>query len=317
MLRPAVALTAAGALVASLAAAGSGHSGRTTRTSRTRAAVVWIDAGEFVMGASPHDLGFARRLCEREPLARDPDFTAVQRCLPVPLELRAEPLCDGEVFQPEQGAHRVWLPPFGIDRTEVTVGAYDRCVAVGVCRAARVTPGTPQFGGLTQPVVGVSWEMAQTYCRWAGGRLPTEAEWERAARGRDGRRFPWGEQYDPRRANHGTLAPGCHDDVDGFALTAPVGSYPDGASPEGVLDMAGNVWEWVADLWDGSALYPREPGARRVDPRGASHGARHIIRGGSYGTPAMGLRTTWRGQAGTAEQSFEIGFRCAYDREPR
>jgi formylglycine-generating enzyme required for sulfatase activity len=314
MTRPATSAALGGALAAALAGPGTGQTGETARLRRAPADVVWIGAGEFVMGATDADVRLAGVLCAREPLAGSSALTAL--CALRRRELAFGPACDEAAFADERGGHTVWLRAFGIDRTEVTVGAYDRCVSAGACRSAPIAPGTPQFGGSSQPMVRVSWDMADAYCRWAHGRLPTEAEWERAARGRDGRPFPWGRQYDPRRANHGIIAGDCLDDADGESLTAPVGSYPDGASPDGALDMAGNVWEWVADLWSEESRYP-DPGTRLVDPRGASHGAQHVIRGGSYRSPAFALRTTYRAAAATGLQSDEIGFRCAYDRETR
>lgn len=325
-------LAAAGLLwgaVASIAAVGVGRTGSATRVRRARAAVVHIPAGEFVMGAEGADLERARLLCARE--ANASDWIAARRC--GFFVERGEALCTPARFAPEGGAHRVWLQAFAIDRTEVTVAQYDRCVQAGSCRVALIGLGTPLLGGATQPIVGVAWDDAATYCRWAGGRLPTEAEWERAARGRDRRPFPWGWSFDPRRANHGSLDEGCRASRDGHALSAPVGSYPDGASPDGVLDMAGNVWEWVADYWDPyQSLYPMDPALSRVDPQaagdaglllhprvsplGASHGAGHIIRGGSYDAPAFALRTTYRGRRGSGERDLSLGFRCAYD-EPR
>ncbi|MEI8257088.1 MAG: SUMF1/EgtB/PvdO family nonheme iron enzyme, partial [Deltaproteobacteria bacterium] len=313
--------------------------------------VVWIAAGEFTMGSDGDDLVSAVDLCESDPFARNAD--AVETCFgrasgvdatlcqasldPVrcgPYDARGHAVrCPSALLAREAGAHTVWLDAFGIDRTEVTVGQYDRCVRGGACAAGPVMLGSPQLGGSEQPIVGVTWLDALAYCSSVRGRLPTEAEWERAARGRDGRTFPWGELWNPRFANHGSLDPthaqlgiqGCYDEVDGFALTAPVGSFPAGASPEGAQDMAGNAWEWTQDLWQdlenlpwsrSESRYPtaRDPAdrIRLVAPLGASRGSAHVIRGGGYDVPAFALRTTFRLAAGPSVRSLSIGFRCAY-----
>jgi formylglycine-generating enzyme required for sulfatase activity len=290
------------------------------------------------MGSTDEDITRAMNLCEREAYSDEP--LVALHCLRVQITSGAR-LCDEghdsegrryipAMFVREMGAHRVWLASYGMDRTEVTVGAFDRCVRAGACDTALVALATPQLGGATQPIVGVSWEQARAYCHWVGGRLPTEAEWERAARGHDGRTFPWGSVWDPRRANHGSLDPtqirlsatGCSDATDGFAFTAPVGSYPDGASPDGLLDMAGNAWEWVSDffheadshVWHESASrYPESSAPVQIAPTGANHGAGHVIRGGGYDFPAFALRSTFRWRAGSGERSLSVGFRCAYD----
>jgi formylglycine-generating enzyme required for sulfatase activity len=137
-----------------------------------------------------------------------------------------------------------------------------------------------RFNGPNQPVVGVTWYEAAAYCRWLTAamddayeyRLPTEAEWERAARGVEGRRYPWGDQWRLEQANSKEL---------GLERTTPVGVFPDGASPEGLLDMTGNVWEWCGD-WYAEDTYARRVGHAVSNPAGPAKGEYKILRGGSW-----------------------------------
>jgi iron(II)-dependent oxidoreductase len=199
----------------------------------------------------------------------------------------------------EKPPHRVYLDAFFIDKYPTTNAFYERFMdATG--RAAPLSWNDSSFNAPQQPVVGVSWDDADAYCRWAGKRLPTEAEWEKAARGTDGRKYPWGEQWEASRANSTESK---------FNRTTPVGSYPSGVSPYGAYDMAGNAWEWVAD-WYLSDYYQRSPGR---NPIGPDSGSRRVLRGGSWNDFPFLLRATYRLSYTPVNRNDYVGFRCAKD----
>ena len=210
----------------------------------------------------------------------------------------------------EQPVHRVHLDDFWIMRTEVTNAQYDRCVRVGVCTA----PSNSVWRDVRfadHPVTDVSWDQASVYAQWVGGSLPTEAQWEKAARGTDLRIFPWGDEFDGSRLNF--CDANCEHDHkdetydDGYAHTAPVGSYASGASPYGALDMAGNVWEWVAD-WYGSSYYSVSP---VENPQGPESGWSRVLRGGSWDNYVVGVRSAYRVNLdGPGRWYGNYGFRC-------
>jgi serine/threonine-protein kinase len=218
----------------------------------------------------------------------------------------------------ERPQHEVYLDAFWIDRTEVSNSQYKRCVDNGKCsspaRLGSVTwdryYGYPEFDGY--PVISVSWHQADAYCRWAGKRLPTEAEWEKSARGTDKRIYPWGNVFDGTLLNFCDVNCPCdkcgYKDTswnDGYAETAPVESYPEGASPYGALNMVGNVWEWTSSL-SGSYPYNAEDG--REDP--AADGER-VVRGGYWSISQWGVRTAYRGHFVPSLPLQFMGFRCA------
>ncbi|TKB88421.1 MAG: formylglycine-generating enzyme family protein [Nitrospira sp.] len=213
---------------------------------------------------------------------------------------------DGEGDNDEHPRHQVSLDAFYMDKFEITVARY----AEFVRSTKRSKPAywdqvdSSKHGNL--PVVGVDWQDAEVYCRWAGKRLPTEAEWEKAARGTDGRRYPWGnEQPTPGHANFGT------DYVETIydKRLAPVDSYEAGNSPYGLHHMAGNVWEWTADWYD-QQFYATSP---QRNPTGPSTGTTKVVRGGSWGSGPGGVRSVNRYGLTPTDRSGVFGFRCAQD----
>jgi len=233
------------------------------------AALIFVPAGEFLMGSDHRT---------------DPYFWGAE--------------------EPE---HNVYLDAFWIYRVEVTNAMYERCVEGQACpRPAQDHSNTHSeyYGNPTYadyPVIYVSWVHATSYCRWAGGRLPTEAEWEKAARGTDGRLFPWGD------ASPSSQQANFRDS--GYRDTVSVGTYSGAVSPYGVLDMAGNVWEWTFD-WFQSAYYDVTP---YENPRGPASGSSRVMRGGSWHNTADGVRTVARASIKPDDTFDTLGFRCAQD----
>lgn len=242
---------------------------------------------------------------------------------------------DGQAAD-ESPRRRVWLDTYRIDRNEVTNAQYALFAEVVRQQAAalhrqrntllpeevirlellearnyrdprmvvylgKTSPrALPTFRRPDHPVVGIKWEDADAYCQWRGARLPTEAEWEKAARGTDGRTYPWGDEPPTTQANVKGVG-------DGFEYTAPVGSYPNGRTPDKVEDMAGNVWEWVADWYQHDAYRTGE--AR--NPTGPASGREHVLRGGSWNdNPAM-ARAAARLHMFVDYRDITVGFRCA------
>ncbi len=210
----------------------------------------------------------------------------------------------------ESPPHEVDLGDFQIGRYPVTVAEFQRFLEAGGYQEERwwKAGGSGQFGvpedwekqlpHLTRPVVNVSWYEASAYCAWAGCRLPTEAHWERAARGVDGRRYPWGseEPSDERASFQGTV---------GHAT--PVGSYPQGATPDGIQDLAGNVWEWCSDRYNND-YYAESP---TKNPAGPEDGQTRVLRGGSWNDNPERLRASLRDWSLPDNRLNFIGFRCA------
>jgi formylglycine-generating enzyme required for sulfatase activity len=203
----------------------------------------------------------------------------------------------------EAPEHQAYLATFYIDKHEVTQADYDRFVRA----TKRGKPFVPVFDDdiskILKPelaAMGMSWSDAAAYCQWAGKRLPTEAEWEKAAKGEGNRKYPWGDTLTPMQAN-------LDGEEDGYKYLAPPGKFEAGRSPYGLYDMAGNVAEWVHDTYD-DKYYSRSP---YRDPKGPGDGQNKVIRGGSWRESPNGARVSKRFQAKIWRTDATIGFRCA------
>ncbi|MBN2373855.1 formylglycine-generating enzyme family protein [bacterium] len=200
--------------------------------------------------------------------------------------------------------HEVYLDAFYIDRFEVTNAQYMIFLKATGNRPP-TTWGRPGFDLPDQPVTGISWEAANDYAVWSGKRLPTEAEWEKAARGMDGRKFPWGNEWSEGKCRAGGK--------DSSAGPFPVGSCPEGASPYGCHDMAGNVWEWCSD-WFSTDYYGK---SEYRNPEGPQDGSWHVLRGGGWDSLPDEVRSTFR-RGGCPDGGYVCaGFRCVKDVKDR
>jgi eukaryotic-like serine/threonine-protein kinase len=303
-------------------------------------------AGYFVMGKGS---GPTTPIASATPAAPPPSAAPPVVALPKSCPDKMARIDGGKFFMgsddkdadpDERPAHQVTLSPFCIDLNEITTAEYKACSDVGECKRAPfevewkdIRPlekkaFSPLCNGnhperAQHPINCVDWDMGAAYCAWVKKRLPTEAEWEFAARGPDGRRYPWGDEPpDKTRMNAcgkeclawgakvgvdmGVHGKGMYPDDDGFPATAPVGSFPEGKSRYGLLDVVGNVWEWTSD-WEGK--YSAEPA---VDPTGPKVGDHRIVRGGAFnGALPSWLRPSQRYSDYPNAHSHAYGFRCA------
>jgi formylglycine-generating enzyme len=243
--------------------------------------MVWVSAGEFTMGSNPTEIS---RMWKKFGWKEDwKQYT-----------------------KGESPKHRVHLDGYWIYKHEVTVAQYRKfCAETG-----HQMPNEPFWVWYDDhPIVSVNWYDAAKYCQWAGVALPTEAQWEKAARGTDGRIFPWGNEWDSRR---------CNGTYPGIGRTTPVGSYPDGASPYGIMDMAGNVWEWCMDEYD-EEFYDKNE-SRTNNPvsgglinfksnRFKNLNSMRVVRGGSWRYAPSVSRAAVRGGNNPGLRNYTRGFR--------
>jgi formylglycine-generating enzyme required for sulfatase activity len=243
--------------------------------------MVFVPPGPFIRGSSPAELSTAQSQCQQSSAS-----------------------CNIGQFEDEGPQHEITLKGYYIDETEVTVAAFKSFVAAtGYKTTAEAKGDAIQYTWRAfdapdrqdHPVRWMTWRDANAYCQWAGKRLPTEAEWEKAARGTDGRIYPWGNTWDDTRVPHGD--------------TEPVTAHPNAASPYGALGMAGGVWEWVADWYD-FYYYQSSPA---TDPTGPGQTSDKVLRGGGFANASWQHRAAHRHSGGIEGYAQDHGFRCARD----
>lgn len=249
---------------------------QTITTPKDEAVMVYVPTGEFLMGTSDADIEYYKEIF---PLRR------INR------------------FDNERPQRTVFVDAFYIDKYEVTNKQYKQFLAETGYTPKHYLDYEP-FNSPDFPAAVLEWEDAVAYANWAGKRLPTEAEWEKAARGTDGRIWPWGNEWDGTKlsGNDGTGL------KDGYKETAPVGQFPQGASPYGAHDMAGNLWEWVSDWYDPNYYRTSPP---NVNPKGPETGDGHVLKGGGWAENLDFTRCANR--LGGEPGSLLRGFRCAMD----
>jgi formylglycine-generating enzyme required for sulfatase activity len=250
--------------------------------------MLFVPAGTFAMGSTGDEMVAALADCTKEMHGH---------------------LCDARLFADEGPLRTVSLSAYYLDRLEVTVAEYGRCVSASRCRPLPFSEGGRRFDRPSYPATLVTWEEAREFCTFRGARLPTEAEFERAARGPLGRRFPWGDLYNSHAANHGRLAWTSGDASDGFLELAPVGSFSAGKTPDGFMDLAGNASEWTSDRYapEYDVLDVKDP----QGPTGSNSTPARVLRGGGFDTAAPWLRGAARTSAEPSTRQPSTGFRCA------
>jgi len=275
---------------------------------------VYVPKGEFIMGSTDDDTALALELCQN--YYHTPEN------------------CKRSWYDDERPQHTVHLKSYWIMQTEVTNAQYAQFIdADGYTKQEYWSPAgwswredneitgpgkssqNSNLNGPNQPMIDIGHYEAEAYANWLSDTigfdfsLPTEAEWEKAARGTEGHLYPWGNSWDASRFNYcdeNCTADGADKESDdGYRYSAPVGSYPAGSSPYGALDMAGNVWEWTADFYDGD-YYARSP---ERNPTGAESGEMFVVRGGSWSKNPNISRAAYRGRIKTALRSNDVGFR--------
>jgi len=267
---------------------------RVVGVEQNRTVMVSLKLKDLARNAVPYRLVFLGRNAQGfEEYRRERDEAVVVRIPAGEFLMGTEP--DAQPLE-----HKVFVSEFLMDQTAVSWGQFKRFAGA----TGTSLPPNPPYWGIhdDHPAVFVTWEEGKAYCEWAGGRLPTEAEREKAARGTDGRKYPWGnEEPDPRRAVF-------RRDW-GYVATDPVRAHPSGASPYGLLNMGGNVWEFIADWFD-DKYYEVSP---QRDPQGPRTGRAHVVRGGSWDSRPALLNAASRNFAYRGYREGDFGFRCAMD----
>ena len=257
--------------------------------------MVLVPAGPFEMGSTEEEVEAAYQLAKQY----SPEVNKVW-------------------YEPEQPRHWVWVDAFYMDKHKVTLEEYQIFMREREKPYQELPDWTSKYANIPKhPVVGVSWEDAVGYCRWAGKQLPTEAQWEKAARGTDGRWYPWGsEPADGKRANYCDTK--CEfswkdkNQDDGYRYLSPVGAYELGKSFYGIYDLAGNVWEWVQDWYD-VEYYSKSRERNPVNDKEAQY---RVVRGGSWDSDPSFLRASYRSWREPNDRLGFVGFRCVSPAAP-
>ncbi len=263
---------------------------------------VLVPDGPFTRGSTPKGIKSGVRDCRKT-------YTSPEEC-------------KEQWFAYEAPSASVTLDSFYIQKYEVSNKDYKKCVEDGGCKTQKWSQCTawdgkawaegnalrPDLKRSTHPAVCVSWYDARDYCQWIDARLPTEAEWEKAARGEDDeRQYPWGDDWDPAKANWGEK--GGFGKIDGYVTSAPVKSMSKGRSPYGTYHQAGNVWEWTRDTYE-QGFYAR---ASSDNPKNTDAGDIKVMRGGSWSFAGNGARVAYRFSKKANHREDAVGFRCAMD----